>query len=113
MSLGGIGVISVTANIIPDDTHDLCQKFFDGDLKGAADLQLKAIELCKALFCEVNPIPVKKATELLGLSNGKVRLPLTEMEPEHVEILRKAMDIRPGRRVRRTWQPRRGGLPCR
>ena len=91
MSLGGIGVISVTANIIPDDTHDLCAKFFEGDIEGARQLQLKAIELCKALFCEVNPIPVKKATELLGLSNGKVRLPLTEMEPEHVEFLRKAM----------------------
>ena len=91
MSLGGIGVISVTANIIPDDTHDLCAKFFEGDTEGARQLQLKAIELCKALFCEVNPIPVKKATELLGLSNGKVRLPLTEMEPEHVEFLRKAM----------------------
>ena len=91
MSLGGIGVISVTANVIPDDTHDLCAKFLEGDVEGARQLQLKAIELCKALFCEVNPIPVKKATELLGLSNGKVRLPLTEMEPEHVEILRKAM----------------------
>ena len=91
MSLGGIGVISVTANVIPDDTHDLCQKFFDGDIKGATELQLKAIELCKALFCEVNPIPVKKATELLGLTNGVVRLPLTEMEEAHVEILKKAM----------------------
>ncbi len=91
MSLGGIGVISVTANIIPDDTHDLCQKFLDGDIEGARELQLKAIDLCKALFCEVNPIPVKKATEILGMTNGKVRLPLTEMEPEHTEILMKAM----------------------
>ncbi len=91
MSLGGIGVISVTANIIPDDTHDLCQKFFDGDFEGARELQLKAIDLCKALFCEVNPIPVKKATELMGLTNGVVRLPLTEMEDEHTEMLIKAM----------------------
>ncbi len=91
LSLGGIGVISVTANIIPDDTHDLCQKFFDGDVKGALELQLKAIDLCKALFCEVNPIPVKKATELLGMTNGVVRLPLTEMEPEHAAVLEKAM----------------------
>ena len=91
MSLGGIGVISVTANIIPDDTHDLCQKFFDGDFEGARELQLKAIDLCKALFCEVNPIPVKKATELMGLTNGVVRLPLTEMEAEHTEMLIKAM----------------------
>ena len=91
MSLGGIGVISVTANIIPDDTHDLCQKFFDGDFEGARELQLKAIDLCKALFCEVNPIPVKKATELMGLTNGVVRLPLTEMEADHTEMLIKAM----------------------
>ncbi len=91
MSLGGIGVISVTANIIPDDTHDLCQKFFDGDIEGARALQLKAIELCKALFCEVNPIPVKKATELMGMTNGVVRLPLTEMEPEHTAYLEKTM----------------------
>ena len=91
LSLGGIGVISVTANIIPDDTHDLCQKFFDGDVKGSLELQLKAIDLCKALFCEVNPIPVKKATELMGMTNGIVRLPLTEMEPEHTEKLKKAM----------------------
>ena len=91
LSLGGIGVISVTANIIPDDTHDLCQKFFDGDVKGSLDLQLKAIDLCKALFCEVNPIPVKKATEILGMTNGVVRLPLTEMEPEHTEYLKKVM----------------------
>lgn len=91
MSLGGIGVISVTANIIPDDTHDLCQKFFDGDIEGARALQLKAIELCKALFCEVNPIPVKKATELMGMTNGIVRLPLTEMEPEHTSYLEKTM----------------------
>lgn len=91
MSLGGIGVISVTANIIPDDTHDLCQKFFDGDFEGARELQLKAIDLCKALFCEVNPIPVKKATELMGMTNGVVRLPLTEMEPENTAKLEKAM----------------------
>ncbi len=91
MSLGGIGVISVTANIIPDDTHDLCHKFFEGDVEGARALQLKAIDLCKALFCEVNPIPVKKATQLMGLTNGKVRLPLTEMEPEHAAVLEKAM----------------------
>ena len=91
LSLGGIGVISVTANIIPDDTHDLCQKFFDGDIKGSMDLQLKAIDLCKALFCEVNPIPVKKATQLMGMTNGVVRLPLTEMEPENAAKLEKAM----------------------
>ena len=91
MSLGGIGVISVTANIIPDDTHDLCAKFLEGDVAGARELQLKVIELFKALFCEVNPIPVNKATQLMGMTNGKVRLPLTEMEPANVERLEKAM----------------------
>ncbi len=91
MALGGIGVISVTANIIPEDTHELCQSFLDGNVERARELQLKAIDLCKALFCEVNPIPVKKASQLLGLSNGKVRLPLTEMEPENAAKLEKAM----------------------
>ena len=91
MSLGGICVISVTANIIPDDTHDLCAKFLEGDVAGARELQLKVIELFKALFCEVNPIPVNKATQLMGMTNGKVRLPLTEMEPANVERLEKAM----------------------
>lgn len=91
MSLGGIGVISVTANIIPEDTHELCWSFLNGDVEKARALQLKAIDLCKALFCEVNPIPVKKATELLGLSSGVVRLPLTEMEPANTERLIKAM----------------------
>ena len=91
MSLGGIGVISVNANIIPEDTHELCWSFLNGDVEKARALQLKAIDLCKALFCEVNPIPVKKATELLGLSSGVVRLPLTEMEPANTERLIKAM----------------------
>ena len=91
MSLGGIGVISVTANIIPDDTHDLCAKFLEGDVAGARELQLKVIELFKALFCEVNPIPVNKATQLMGMTNGKVRVPLTEMEPANVERPEKAM----------------------
>ena len=91
MALGGIGVISVTANIIPEDTHELCQSFLDGNVERARELQLKAIDLCKALFCEVNPIPVKKASQLLGLSNGKLRLPLTEMEPENAAKLEKAM----------------------
>ena len=91
MSLGGIGVISVTANIIPEDTHELCQAYLDGNVDRAKELQLKAIELCRSLFCEVNPIPVKKATELMGLTSGVVRLPLTEMEPANTERLIKAM----------------------
>jgi len=91
LSLGGIGVISVTANIIPEDTHNLVHSFLKGDLEESRRLQLKAMELCHALFCEVNPIPVKKAVELMGLCNGYVRMPLTEMEPKNAERLKKAM----------------------
>ena len=91
LSLGGKGVISVTSNIIPNDTHTLVKKYLDGDVKGALDLQLKAIELCNALFCEVNPIPVKKAVELLGLCDGYMRMPLSEMELQNAELLKKAM----------------------
>ncbi|MDE5779656.1 MAG: 4-hydroxy-tetrahydrodipicolinate synthase [Lachnospiraceae bacterium] len=91
LSLGGKGVISVTANIIPEDTHDMVQKYLDGDVAGSLALQLKAIELCDAMFCEVNPIPVKKAVELAGLCNGYVRMPMTEAEPASVEKIKKAM----------------------
>ncbi|MBR3833358.1 MAG: 4-hydroxy-tetrahydrodipicolinate synthase [Lachnospiraceae bacterium] len=91
MSLGGKGVISVIANIAPQETHDLCQAYLDGDVKKACAMQLKSIELCDALFCEVNPIPVKKAVEIMGLCPGYVRGPLTEMEPANAERLTKAM----------------------
>ncbi len=91
LSLGGKGVISVTANIIPEDTHDMVMKFLEGDIEGSLKLQIKAVELCNALFCEVNPIPVKKAVELLGLCGGTLRMPLTEMEPANVEKLKTAM----------------------
>ena len=91
LSLGGLGVISVLSNVAPKQTHDICQAFFDGDTAQAAKLQCQAIELVDALFCEVNPIPVKKAVSLLGYNAGPLRLPLTEMEPEHVEVLKKAM----------------------
>ena len=91
LALGGKGVISVTANIAPRDVHDMVKKFMDGDVKGSLDIQLKTIDLCEALFCEVNPIPVKKAVELMGLCGGTMRMPLTEMEPAHVEKLKAAM----------------------
>ena len=91
LSLGGKGVISVTANFAPRDVHDMVKKFMDGDVKGSLDIQLKTIDLCEALFCEVNPIPVKKAVELMGLCGGTMRMPLTEMEPAHVEKLKAAM----------------------
>lgn len=91
LSLGGRGVISVTANIIPRDVHDMVIKYIDGDTEGSLALQLKAMKLCEALFCEVNPIPVKKAAELMGLCGGTLRMPLAEMEQEHVTKLRNAM----------------------
>ena len=73
------------------ETHDMVQKYLDGDVVGAREIQIKAIPLCEALFCEVNPIPVKKAVELMGLCEGNLRMPLTELEPEHTEQLKKAM----------------------
>lgn len=91
LSLGGKGVISVTANIIPEDVHDMVMKYLEGDVAGSLALQLKANDLCDAMFCEVNPIPVKKAVELAGLCNGYVRMPMTEAEPASVEKIRKAM----------------------
>lgn len=91
LSLGGIGVISVTANIIPEDTHEVVASYFRNDIEKSVSLQLKAINLCHALFSEVNPIPVKYASKVLGMTNGKVRLPMTEMEPAHAAILEKAM----------------------
>lgn len=91
LSLGGKGVISVLSNIAPKQTHDICQAFFDGDTAKAAKLQIEAIPLVGALFCEVNPIPVKKAIELQGRDTGVVRRPLTEMEPQNADRLQKEM----------------------
>ena len=91
LTLGGKGVISVLSNIAPKQTHDICQAFFDGDTAKAAKLQIEAIPLVGALFCEVNPIPVKKAIELQGRDTGVVRRPLTEMEPQNAERLKKEM----------------------
>ena len=92
LSLGGKGVISVLSNIAPQQTHDICQAYFDGDVAKSAKLQIEAIPLVDALFCEVNPIPVKKAVELQGRDTGVVRRPLTEMEPQNAEKLQKAMN---------------------
>ncbi len=91
LSLGGKGVISVLSNVAPKETHDMCQLYFDGKVKESAKEQLRAIPLCDALFCEVNPIPVKAALNMMGLGAGPLRLPLTEMEDAHKEVLRKAM----------------------
>ena len=91
LSLGGYGVISVLSNIAPKETHDMVQKFMDGDVKGAAEIQLKAIPLVNALFSEVNPIPVKAALNLMGMEVGPLRMPLTEMEEENKAVLAQAM----------------------
>lgn len=91
LSLGGKGVISVLSNIAPKETHDICQMYFDGNVEGSRDLQLKAIPVIDGLFCEVNPIPVKKAMNLMGLEAGTLRRPLTEMEDAHAASLEKAM----------------------
>lgn len=91
LSLGGKGVISVLSNVAPKQTHDMCQKYFDGNVEEAKNIQIDAIELIGALFCEVNPIPVKKAIELQGRDTGYLRMPLTEMEPQNAEKLKKAM----------------------
>lgn len=91
LSLGGKGVISVLSNVAPKETHEICQKYFDGDVQGSLELQLKAMDLCDKLFIEVNPIPVKKALNLMGMEAGSLRMPLTEMEPANAEKLEKAM----------------------
>lgn len=91
MSLGGVGVISVLANVAPAQTHEICQRYLDGDVKESCRMQLEAMELCNALFCEVNPIPVKKALALMGMGEGALRMPLTEMEPANAQRLEKAM----------------------
>ena len=91
MSLGGIGVISVLSNVAPKQTHDICAKYLAGDVKGSLELQLKAIPLVDQLFCEVNPIPVKKAMNLLGFEVGGLRMPLTELTDANTEKLAKAM----------------------
>lgn len=91
LSLGGKGVISVLSNVAPRQTHEICSRFFEGDIAGSCELQLKAVLLVEALFCEVNPIPVKKAAELMGLCDGTLRMPLTEMEAEHAARLEREM----------------------
>ena len=90
-SLGGIGVISVLANVAPKQTHDMVMHCLEGDFKTAARLQLKALPLVEQLFIEVNPIPVKAALNMQGFNVGSPRLPLTEMTDEHKKTLKEAM----------------------
>lgn len=91
LSLGGLGVISVLSNIAPQQTHNICAAYFEGDIAGSTALQLAAVPLINELFCEVNPIPVKAALNLMGKEAGPLRMPLTEMEAENQERLKAAM----------------------
>ena len=91
LSLGGLGVISVLSNVKPQYTHDMVQNFFDGNIKKATEMQLHALPLIKALFSEVNPIPVKEALNIIGFDFGVPRLPLTKMTESKAEILKKAI----------------------
>ena len=91
MSLGAKGVISVLSNVAPEDTHNICAEYLAGNTQKSLELQIKYLELIHALFCEVNPIPVKKALELMGFFGGNLRRPLSELEPEHTERLKKAL----------------------
>ncbi len=91
LSLGGIGVISVIANVTPKDTHDLVMHYLNGNCAEALKIQLKSMGLVRALFCEVNPIPVKAALNLMNMNVGGMRMPLTEIEPVYLELLKKEM----------------------
>ena len=91
LSLGGQGVISVLSNIAPRMTHDICQNYFDGNAAEAARLQIACADLVDALFCEVNPIPVKTAMRRLGYNAGPLRMPLSEMEPANAAKLDAAL----------------------
>ncbi len=91
MSLGGKGVISVLSNVAPRQAHEIAADYLAGDVKSACRKQLEAIELIKALFCEVNPIPVKHAMNLMGMEVGPLRMPLSPIEPKNLETLKNAM----------------------
>lgn len=91
MSLGGKGVISVVSNVMPKETHEICQYCLDGNYDAARELQLKMLDLINNLFIEVNPIPVKTAMNLMGYNAGNLRLPLCEMEEKNLEVLKASM----------------------
>lgn len=91
LSLGGIGVISVLSNVAPHYVHDMVSKYLNGDIEGSRKMQLDALPMCDALFCEVNPIPVKAAMNMMGKGVGPLRAPLTELESSHKELLEKTM----------------------
>ena len=87
MAMGGKGIISVASNVIPGFVSEMCDSFFEGNINKAASMQLKMLPFVKSLFCEVNPIPVKRAAEELGFADGTIRLPLTRMTDKNAEVL--------------------------
>ena len=91
LSIGGKGVISVLSNVAPEDTHNICAEYFAGNVEKSRELQIKYLELIHSLFCEVNPIPVKKAMQLKGMCTGTLRMPLTEMEEADAARLEREM----------------------
>ena len=91
LALGGMGVISVAANIVPADVHKMVHSFMEGDIETSRRMQIKLEPLVKALFCETNPIPVKAAMNLMGMNVGRCRLPLVDISPQGMETLKKAM----------------------
>lgn len=91
LSLGGIGVISVLANVLPKETHDIVEKYLSGDVEESRKLQLRLNELVNSLFIEVNPIPVKAAMNLMGMEAGELRLPLTDISEQNLEVLKNNM----------------------
>ena len=91
LAIGGLGVISVIANIVPQDVHSICELFFNGDIKSSQELFLKTIPLTSACFCETNPIPIKTAMNLLGHNVGSLRLPLVDMEDNTLDLLKASL----------------------
>lgn len=91
LSLGGKGVISVVANILPEETHNICEYYFNGEVEKSRKLQLEMLDLINKLFIEVNPVPIKTAMNLLGYKAGNLRMPLTDMEDSNLEALKKAL----------------------
>lgn len=91
LSLGGKGVISVVANILPEETHNICEYYFNGEVEKSRKLQLEMLDLINKLFIEVNPVPIKTAMNLLGYKAGNLRMPLTDMEEGNLEALKKAL----------------------
>ena len=93
LSVGSVGVISVLSNIMPKETHDICELFFNGKIKESCALQTKLLDLINSLFVEVNPIPVKTAMNLMGFDVGPLRLPLYDMEEKNLEILKTQLKL--------------------